>query len=154
MLDSIFKTLLSSCGKSHYIYGYAYAHNAKGFDSYLILDCPDLKEYKFINIVKNASGILQLVIHKDMKTPSGEIKRIYLNLQCTAAHLASSLKNLCESFNVQEEFKKDDFNILQMNENNINNPELKEKVIYYLQNDVLSLAIILQKHFSTIIKLQ
>lgn len=41
-----------------------------------------------------------------------------------------------------------------MNENNINNPELKEKVIYYLQNDVLSLAIILQKHFSTIIKLQ
>lgn len=100
MLDSIFKTLLTSCGKASYVYGYAYAHNGKGFDSYLILDCPDIKEYKFTSIVKNASGILQLVIHKDMKTPSGETKRIYLNLQCTAAHLANSLKNLCESFNV------------------------------------------------------
>jgi hypothetical protein len=47
---------------------------------------------------------------------------------------------MCESYKVPKIISKDEFNVLQMNLNNINEPKLKSDCIYYLQNDVLSLA--------------
>lgn len=44
---------------------YLYAHNGKGFDSYVIMNDPYIKEIQnisFNSIVKNSSGVLNLSI--------------------------------------------------------------------------------------------
>lgn len=105
---------------------YLYAHNGKGFDSFVIMNDPYLKEIegiKFSKITKNTSGLLNLSI---------EMSNVVVNLRCTLAHHAGSLKTLCENFKVSESIKKDGFNILQMNETNYQNEQLKQECIYYL----------------------
>jgi hypothetical protein len=61
-----------------------WAHNSKGFDSYIVLQTTGLK---FKNIVKNGGNILWL----DVLTEKCKIR-----FMCTLAHFgAGSLKDIC-----------------------------------------------------------
>lgn len=83
---------------------YLYAHNGKGFDSYIIMHDAQLRNVaRFKNIIKNGTGILSLTI---------EMSNSNIHLMCTAAHLSDSLKKLCKNFNVPEDISKDNFNIM------------------------------------------
>lgn len=65
-----------------------YAHNSKGFDSYLVLKTSGLK---FKNIIKTNSSILKLSV----LTASCKI-----HFLCTLSHLSGSLEKLCKNFEV------------------------------------------------------
>lgn len=54
------------------------------------------------------------------------MSNININFQCTLAYLNNSLKNICQTFKVPKDLSKDDFDIMQMNEHNIEDPILKE----------------------------
>lgn len=79
------------------------------------------------------------------------MSNVNITFQCTQAHLNDSLKRLCKSFNVPKTISKDGFECMKVNDN-VNDNEWYyncDKVFnnckYYLENDVLSLAYILQK---------
>jgi len=117
-----------------------FAHNGKGFDSYILMNDKLLSnKVNFKSIVKTGAGILLLQF---------EMKNIKVNLQCTLAHLSGSLKSLCKSFKVPNSISKDDFDVTQINSENYLDEDLKQKCIYYLQNDVLSLANIWKKQLN------
>lgn len=79
------------------------------------------------------------------------LKNSKLNFQCTLAHIPGSLKNLCDDFNVPESIKKDSLDIVNITESSY--MENKNKIVYYLQNDVLCLANIWMKHVQSLISI-
>lgn len=127
---------------------YLYAHNGKGFDSYMVkndqglIDAQARGEIKYKKLIKNTSGILNFQV---------SAKNCKLNFQCTLAHIPGSLKSLCEYFDVPESIKKDSLDILNITKQNF--MQFKDKIVYYLQNDVLSLANIWMKHVQSVIRI-
>lgn len=60
---------------------YLYFHNAKNFDSYMILNDKYLQtipDIKFLNIIKSQSGLILLSI---------SLPNSIINIQCTLSHL-------------------------------------------------------------------
>jgi len=70
-----------------------YAHNAKKFDNYLLLNeiTNDNNKLiiKFHKVVKSASGLVKVVVHVSEKTNPEEWKKFIY--QCTLAHLPGTL---------------------------------------------------------------
>mgnify|MGYP003545198684 FL=1 len=121
---------------------YMYAHNSKSFDAFFILHNKYLKKLnesisqtqsnqgiKFKSIVKNMSGVLSLEI---------SMNNINIKFLCTLAHINSSLKEICKSYNVPESISKDDFDCMKVTGINKNseyyylNPTIIKECSYYL----------------------
>lgn len=99
---------------------------------------------KFKSMIKNTSGILNLqMMHSSVK----------INFNCTMAHIQGSLKKMCEDFCVPKDISKDDFDAMSVNKDNYMCPDVREKLCYYLENDVLSLGNIWMKHLRNILRI-
>ena len=109
----------------------------------MVLESQASGELTFKNLIKNTSGLLSF---------SMSLKNVKINFQCTLAHIPGSLKNLCTDFNVPETITKDSLDIQNVTKDTYNT-DLKDKIIYYLQNDVLSLANIWMKHVQSLLSI-
>lgn len=129
---------------------YMYAHNGKGFDTYMVktdkfvVKAQSEGKLKFKSMIKNTNGILNFQIM---------FKGTKINLNCTMAHISGSLKKMCKDFKVPESISKDGFDAMSVNKNNFMSDEIKQKLCFYLQNDVLSLSNIWLKHFRNILRI-
>ena len=110
---------------------YLYAHNAKGFDNYLMLQTPDVQ---FSNIV-NKNGISKLDI---------ECENVIIECKCTMSHLPGSLKKLCGEYGVPAEYSKSEMDHGAVTAETWES--LKPVWLPYLKLDVMSLAIVWYKY--------
>lgn len=116
-----------------------YAHNSKGFDTWVVLRTSGIK---FKNIIKTNSSLLWLSV----LTPSCK-----LNFLCTLAHLSGWLSTLCKNFGLSDSNSKLSestwgFGWEDVNEETWDNPDLLNKIIPYLTLDVISLREIWKKY--------
>lgn len=79
---------------------YMYAHNAKKFDNYLLLNdqCDDtsILQIKFFKVVKSASGLVKVVVHVSERTNADNKKKFIY--QCTLAHIPGTLAQLAKNY--------------------------------------------------------
>ena len=110
-----------------------YAHNGKKFDSYLLLQCPDLK---FSSIVKTASGIISLTV---------EGQNAKFIFKCTLAHFQfGSLASLCSQYDIDKKYYKSEFDHSKVNCDNWY--QFKSEWLPYLKFDVISLCLVWKKY--------
>jgi len=77
---------------------YMYAHNAKKFDNYLLLNTSFKSgrntSYKFKTVIKSGSGLIKVVLI----VAKTDQKSIRLNFMCTLAHIPGSLEQLAKDY--------------------------------------------------------
>lgn len=126
-------------------YGYLFAHNGVGFDSYIVLQ---FTRYKVKRILKTPRGLLSMSI----RVTINEQDKITLHLRDTKVHVPGSLANLCKSFNVPKVWVKLDFPIGLIHAKNCYKPEVMSLCKPYGENDVKCLAYIVKRINETIME--
>lgn len=111
---------------------YAYAHNASGFDAYM------LKIYNHKYDVKKLLSTPRGILSITFSLGHG----IDLVVRDTKVFFAASLKDLCTIFRVPARYCKTDFPITLIHARNYDHPNVQTIVREYMENDVYSLAII------------
>lgn len=134
-IDEHYRTNSTTGHRTHI---YMYAHNAKKFDNWIVLQ---QKKYRFKSFVKSSAGLLKLSVF-------GEY--VIINFLCTLSHFQSgSLDKLCDNYEVPQYKRKLNVNDLGFTHDMINEDnyvELSSKWIPYLVNDVISLGYIWTKY--------
>lgn len=117
---------------------YCYAHNACGFDSYMILHFTHSKDkFKFKDILITSRGILSMEMEAILYS-----KKVNFIFRDTKLFFNASLSDLCKIFKVPSEFCKTDFPIARVHARNYFQEEFTRAVRQYMENDVWSLAYI------------
>lgn len=117
---------------------YCYAHNASGFDSYMILHFTHSKEkFKFKDILITSRGILSMEMEAILYG-----KKVNFIFRDTKLFFNASLSDLCKIFKVPPAFCKTDFPIARVHARNYFQEAFTTSVREYMENDVWSLAYI------------
>ena len=116
------------------------AHNASGFDSYIVLNNLLKNTALSFKIVKTDRGIikLQFTSGKINKTPQ------YIKIVCSRSHIAGSLADIGKEYGVQPQFLKSEMDHGKITMDNYKN--LENEWIPYLELDCLSLAFVYARH--------
>ena len=127
---------------------YCYAHNGCGFDAYLILR----NLYKPTTLIKKVlvtpRGLLSLTIsvcvsiHEGGNASSASAKTIDFIFRDTKVFFAARLADLCKIFKVPSRFCKTDFPITKIHARNYDDPVIRSAYREYLENDIWSLAFV------------
>jgi hypothetical protein len=115
---------------------FLYAHNAKGFDNYLVMEQENLKFTKIIN----HNGIGSLTV--------SNLKNASITLRCTMSHQMGSLSKLCESYNIPQQYCKSSMNHDQVTQENYKS--LRSEWEPYLRLDVISLGLVWASYLKSI----
>jgi hypothetical protein len=122
---------------------FCYAHNASGFDAY-IMKCYNYK-YPVKRILHTPRGILSISFDLGYG--------IEMIIRDTKVFFAASLAELCKVFKVPEQYCKTDFPITKIHARNYCHPPIVAAVKEYMENDVYSLACIVHGISATIHKM-
>ena len=116
-----------------------HAHNASGFDTWIVLNNLPCNK-RIVITIKNGKGIIELKIFNGYIQNKTNTKQIpqYLHFRCCMTHLKYSLKKLGKTFKIQKELLK-----TKMNHDNVDGDNYKVKIdewLPYVKNDVLCTA--------------
>lgn len=120
-----------------------YAHNAKKFDNYLLLNTSFESgrhdTYKFKTVIKSGSGLIKVVLI----VASKEQKSVRLNFMCTLAHIPGSLEQLAKDYG--SPILKGSLDHKAVNQSNY--MDLKPEWLPYLIKDVQALGFVWTKYY-------